>query len=167
MTKFVRLAALAAAATIAATPAAAQVSANPKASASVTINKPLILEAEEDLNLGTIFVYGPGTVRIDRFGATTCGPVDEMICDFTSAQTAVFRVKGQNNRTVTINTSGSTLTNLAGDTLAFTPLAQGTILLPNSSGVLGTTFNVGGEVTLAAATPAGTYTGDIEVTVEY
>ena len=165
MKNFARMAALAAAATIIATPAQAQVSANPKANATARITKPLILEAEENLDFGTIAVYGPGTVSISRLGVGSCGPAAEMVCDFTGAKAARYRVRGTNNQLVTINASGSDLSSGA-NTLAFTPDVQGSITLPNS-GSVGTTFNVGGSITLAASTPAGTYVGDIEVTVNY
>ena len=165
MTKFVRLAALAAV-TFAATPAFAQVAASPAATATARITKPLILEAEENLDFGTIAVYGPGTVSISQGGAGTCGPAAEMVCDFTVAKAARYRVKGTNNRLVNIDASGSILTNATGDTLAFTPDFPPSITL-NNSGSVGSTFNVGGSITLAAATPAGTYVGDIDVTVEY
>jgi hypothetical protein len=158
MTKFVRLAALAAV-TFAATPAFAQVAASPKANATVRITKPLILEAEENLDFGTIAVYGPGTVSVSQGGAGTCGPAAEMVCDFTLAKAARFRVKGSNNPAVTIAATGSTLARVGGGaSLGCTPDSPTTLTLPNS-GSVGTTFNVGGSFPLAAGTPAGTYVG--------
>ena len=57
MTKFARLAAVAAALTLVATPAlAAPVGAVPKAKASAKIVRPLTLAAFQDLNFGTIVV---------------------------------------------------------------------------------------------------------------
>ena len=166
MTKFVRLAALAAAATLVATPAFAQVvSASPKNTATVRITKPLLLEAEDNLDFGTIAVYGPGTVSISQAGVGTCGPAAEMTCNFTTAKAARYRVRGTNNTLVTINAVGSSLVS-GTNSLAFTPAAPNSITL-NNSGSVGSTFNVGGSVAILAATPAGVYTGDIEVTVNY
>lgn len=173
MTKFVRLAALAAATTLAATPALAvppgqQVPGDPVATATARIIKPLLLEAEENLDFGaSITVYGPGTIEITPTGGTTCGPAAEMTCDFTGAQPARYRVKGANNSTVTINASPSTLTSLGGDMLAFTPTAEFASILLNNSGSVGSTFRVGGEITVDEDTPEGVYVGDMDVTVNY
>ncbi|MCL6698818.1 DUF4402 domain-containing protein [Sphingomonas sp. NSE70-1] len=168
MIKIVRLAALAAVATAAATPAGAQVSANPPARAHVNVTKPLILEAEEDLQFGSVAVYGPGTITVPADNsAPTCGPVAEMTCDFTGAQRAEYTVRGANNAIVTVNVTPSTLDGLvSGDTVAFRPLAQATLQL-NNSGSAGTTLYVGGEVDVDETTAEDSYSGDIEVTVEY
>ena len=77
MTKFVRLAALAAAATIVATPAvAAPVCGQPDGhSARARIVKPLTLTAQRDLDFGTVVcLTGDGTVSISQAGAGTCSP---------------------------------------------------------------------------------------------
>ena len=73
MTKFVRLAALAAAATLVATPAvAAPVAASPKAKATAKIVKPLTLVAQRDLDFGTIVVGlavgGTRTITVSAAG---------------------------------------------------------------------------------------------------
>jgi hypothetical protein len=168
MIKSVRLAALAATAIAAATPAAAQVSAAPPARAHVNVTKPLILEAVEDLQFGSVAVYGPGTITIPEDGtAPTCGPAAEMTCNFTGAQRAEYTVRGANNAIVTINVTPSVLDGLVtGDTVDFRPLAQATLQL-NNAGSAGTTLFVGGEVDVDENTSEDSYSGDIEVTVEY
>jgi hypothetical protein len=167
MIKFVRLAALAAVATAAATPAVAA-EADPKAKAHVNITKPLTLEAEADLQFGSVAVYGPGTITVPEDGtAPSCGPVAEMTCNFTGAQRAEYTVRGANNAIVTVNVTPSTLDGLVnGDTVAFRPLAQTTLQL-NNAGSAGTTLYVGGEVDVDETTAEDSYSGDIEVTVEY
>ncbi len=166
MIKFVRLAALAAVATVIATPAAAQVAASPKATARVNVIKPLTLTAEADLNFGTVVVTGDSTVSISQAGVGACGVAADVTCDFTGALAARYRVTGSNNQQVTINAAGSSLNGPGGSTIAFTPSAPVNVTLPNS-GSTGTTFNVGGSIALLASLPGGVYTGDIEVTVQY
>lgn len=173
MKKFARMAALAAAATFVAAPAVAAPpgvpqSATPPAQAHVNITKPLILEAVEDLQFGSVAVYGPGTITIPVDGsAPVCGDPAEMTCDFTGAQRAEYNVRGSNQAIVTVNVSPSTLTGaVTGDTVDFTPLAPATLSL-NNSGSAGTALFVGGEVDVAADTAEDNYSGDIVLTVEY
>jgi hypothetical protein len=166
MTKFVRLAALAAAAAAAATPAvAAPTNATPPARARVNIVKPLTLTATRDLHFGTIVVTGDDSVSISQAGTVTCGAAANVTCDTTGAQSAQFHVTGSNNQLVRITTSASTLANGAA-TLNFTPNAPADVTLPNS-GASGTDFNVGGTVQVLASAPEGLYVGDINVTVDY
>ena len=168
MTKFVRLAALAAAATIVATPAvAAPVSANPTASANVKILKPLELRGQRNLDFGTIVVgavVGTDTVTINQAGVVTCGTGGQLTCSGTP-QSGQYNVRGTNNQVVTIFTASSTLTGPSG-TLTFTPSAPANITL-TSSGIPGDNFNVGGSIDLTAATPEGLYTGVMNITVDY
>ena len=167
MKNFARMAALAAAVTVAATPAFAQVSASPKATATARITKPLTLSVEQNLDFGTgIVVTGDSTVSLSQAGVGTCGPVADVTCDFTGAQAARYRVTGSNNQQVNITATASNLTRVGGGSIAFTPSAPANVTLPNS-GATGTTFNVGGSIAVLASNPGGTYTGDIEVTVQY
>jgi len=163
MKNFVRMAALAAAATAVAAPASAQVAADPIGRARVNVIKPLSLAAEQDLHFGNVIVWDTGTVQIDRLtGNITCPATLE--CGLTGT-VAQYRVRGTNGYTVTVNTSGSTLTN--GTTnLTFTPSGPGTVPLSNS-GQAGVVFNVGGQVAIPAAATAGLYVGDMTVTVNY
>ena len=166
MTKFVRLAALAAAVTATATPAfAAPTPATPVARARVNIVKPLTLAATRDLHFGTIVVTGDDSVSINQAGTVTCGAAANVTCDTTGAQSAQFHVTGSNNQLVRITTSASTLANGAA-TLAFTPSAPANVTLPNS-GAAGADFNVGGTVAVLASAPEGLYVGDINITVDY
>jgi hypothetical protein len=171
MTKFTRLAAIAAAATLFATPAvAAPVSASPKAQASARIVRPLTLTATRNLNFGTIVVGaipGTQTVTVSQAGALTCG-ASGLTCSGTVAS-AQYNVTGTNNMRVFITATGSNLTNTTSggsETLAFAPSAPAFVDLTNS-GAPGNNFTVGGSIQIATTTVDGLYSGDIEVTVDY
>ena len=173
MTKFVRLAALAAAATLAATPAfAAPVSATPKAKASAKIVKPLTLVAQRDLDFATIVnglaVGGTRVLAVSQGGVLSGCDATVVVCSGT-ATSAQYKVTGTNNMTVNVASTGSNLTNATSggsETLAFTPDAPATVALGNS-GASGVLFTVGGAITIADTTVGGLYVGDIEVTVDY
>ena len=165
MTKFVRLAALAAAATLAATPAVAQiVPSNGPATATVRITKPLTLTRNSHLDMGTVVVWGDGTVSMDQTGNISCTAAT-LVCDAVGTP-ADFTVTGTNNRVVQINTSNATLANGANN-LTFVPDAPATVTLPNSGVGNGLDFNVGGSIALLESTPGGTYVGNLSVTVQY
>jgi spore coat protein U-like protein len=173
MTKFVRLAALAAAATVVATPAvAAPVSASPTASANVRILKPLELRGIRNLDFGTIVVgavVGTDTVSISQAGVVTCGTGGQLTCSGTTAS-GQYNVRGSNNAVVTITAVASNLSN-GTDNLLFTPklpngLLTDTVTL-TSSGAPGNNFTVAGSIDLTAATVEGLYTGVMNVTVDY
>ena len=173
MTKFVRLAALAAAATLAATPAlAAPVSATPKAKASAKIVKPLTLVAQRDLDFGTIVnglpLAGTRTITVSNAGVRGGCDATVVVCSGT-ATSAQYQVTGTNNMTVNVDTTGSNLTNTTSggsETLAFAPSAPAFVDLTNS-GAPGNNFTVGGSIQIATTTVDGLYSGDIEVTVDY
>lgn len=171
MTKFARLAALAAAVTLVATPAvAAPVAASPKAKATARIVKPLTLTANRNLDFGTIVVGAipaTQTVTVSPAGALTCG-ASGLTCSGT-VQSAQYKVTGTNNMTINVAAVASNLTNTTSggsELLVFTPNAPLTVALGNS-GATGVNFNVGGSIDIATTTVDGLYSGDIEVTVDY
>jgi len=173
MTKFVRLAALAAAATLVATPAlAAPVAASPKAKASAKIVKPLTLEAKRNLDFGTIVnglpLGGTRTITVSNAGVRGGCDATVVVCSGTPTS-AQYQVTGTNNMTVNVDTTGSNLTNTTSggnETLPFAPDADFTLPLGNS-GASGVLFTLGGAITIADTTVGGLYVGDIEVTVDY
>ena len=173
MTKFVRLAALAAAATLVATPAiAAPVSASPKAKASARIVKPLTLTAQRDLDFGTIVnglaVGGTRVLAVSQAGVLS-GCDATVVVRSGTPTSAEYNVTGTNNMTVNVAATASNLTNTTSggsETLSFTPDAPLTVALGNS-GAVGVDFTVGGSITIADTTVGGLYVGDIEVTVDY
>jgi len=165
MTKFVRLAALAVA-TFAATPALAQVApSNGQPTATVRITKPLTLTRVAHLDMGTVVVWGNGTVAIDQAGAITCTAAT-LVCDPTGTP-AEFTVTGSNNRVVQINTPASVTLVSGTDNLTLVPDAPATVTLPNSGVGNGLNFTIGGSVALLDSTPGGTYVGTMNVTVQY
>lgn len=165
MSKLVRLAALAAAATIAATPAAAQVvPGNGPATATVRITKPLTLTRNSHLDMGTVVVWGNGSVAMTQAGAISCTAAT-LVCDAVGIP-ADFTVTGSNNRIVDVQVDNATLTGPSG-TLTFVPDYPDTITLPNSGVGNGMDFNVGGSIALLETTPGGTYVGNLNVTVQY
>lgn len=165
MTKFVRLAALAAA-TLAATPALAQVSpSNSPATATVRITKPLTLTRVAHLDMGTVVVWGNGTVAMDQAGAITCTAAT-LVCAATGTP-AEFTVTGSNNRVVQVNVPASVTLVSGTDNLTLVPNAPATVTLPNSGIGNGLNFKIGGSVALLDSTPGGTYVGTLSVTVQY
>ncbi len=171
MTKFARLAAVAAALTLVASPAlAAPVAASPKAKASAKIVRPLTLTANADLNFGTIVVgalAAAQAVTVSQAGVLG-GCTGALTCSGT-VSAAQYNVTGTNNMLVTITAVGSNLINTtsgASELLGFSPNAPANVMLTNA-GAPGNNFNVGGSITIAPATVDGLYVGDIEVTVDY
>jgi hypothetical protein len=173
MTKFLRMASLAAAVaglTLTATPALA-VGPNQNATATARVVKPLTLSWVRDLDLGTIILSGAGVwsganVGISRTGVFSCANANTTCSGAT--QTAQYKVTGTNNQTVTVNAPDVTLTNQNDgvSTLLLTVDNPGTVNLSNS-GATGLTFDLGGQITVASNTPDGTYLGTFDVTVNY
>ena len=172
MNSFARMTALAvaAAAAAAATPAAA-VGPNQNATATTRIVKPLTLTWVRDLDLGTIVLAGTGTwsgatVGISRTGSFSCTNSNTSCSGAT--RTAQYRVTGTNNQSVVVTAPNVTLTNQNDgvSTLLLTVDGPGTVSLGNS-GVPGLVFDVGGSITVSSSTPDGTYSGTLNVTVNY
>jgi hypothetical protein len=165
------LAACVAATAIAATPAAAApVGAATPATARARIVKPLVLTATRNLDFGIIttgtVAVGGETVTLSQAGVvTTCGS-GGLTCS-GAPQSGGYGVQGTNNQVVQIFAVASNLTNANdGSLLSFTPSAPATITLTNA-GAPGTPFSVGGSITILPATTDGTYTGNMNVTVDY
>jgi spore coat protein U-like protein len=171
MTKFVRLAALAAVTLVGATPAFAvatgvAVPATTKPTATVTITRPLTLTSDRNLNFGSVAVYASDTITLDATsGLVTCGNTAGNLSCSGSPVTARYKVTGNNNYSVTVNYSATTLDN-GTDNLSFTPQGPATVPLTNS-GSAGAYFTVGGTVDVDQAVSEGIYSGDMDVTVEY
>lgn len=170
MNAFLRPVAIATALTLCAAPAAA---ANPdrNATASARIVKPLTLTWVGDLDLGTIVLSGTGTwsgavIGVDRNGVLSCTN-SNVTCSGAYKQ-ARYQVTGTNNQTVTVTAPDVELTNQndATQKLWLVTDAPATIALSNS-GNTGFVFGVGGSITVDSATADGTYSGTMNVTVNY
>src|ERR671912_761704 len=92
-------------------------------------------------------------------GELTCGT------DVTSVPT--YNVQGTNGQVVRVIKTASALTGSnGGPTMAFRPTGPDTVTLTNS-GAPGSNFTIGGEIDIATGTLDGTFTGAINVTVDY
>ena len=140
------------------------------ASVKVQVVKPLTLTALQDLDLGTLTLNGgtwsSTTVGISRAGVLSCGSAN-VVCS-GATQVARFKVTGTNKQVVLISAPNVTLTNDADSTktLTMTIDAPPSVTL-TSSGEPGTNFDLGGSIVLSSATAEGTYTGTMNVTVDY
>lgn len=167
MTKFVKIAALAAAA-LAATPALAApvgVTGAPP-SATAKIIKPLTLSATGSLNFGTIVMNGVTANRTVTLNAdTTITCATELVCD-ANGTVPTYNVRGTQGQTVNIIKNNSTLNGSNGGSLTLTPVGAASVLLTNS-GAPGVDFAIGGAITIAPTTIDGVYTGTVDVQVDY
>ena len=139
--------------------------------AQVTANvaKPLTLTRIQDLDLGSI-VLGPGTwsgavVGITRAGVFSCG--SNVVCTGATA-VAKYNVTGSNNQSVRVSAPNVTLVNQSDSTktLTLTVDSPATVALPNS-GNQGVDFPIGGSISVSSTTASGTYSGTLNVTVDY
>lgn len=136
----------------------------------VTVVKPLTLTAVQNLDLGTITLAGGTwsnvTVGLSRAGVLSCSNAN-VVCS-GATQVARYNVTGTNKQVVTISAPSVTLTNQsnASQTLTMVVDAPPSVTL-SSSGAPGLNFDIGGSITLSSATADGTYTGTMNVTVDY
>lgn len=166
MTKFARIAALAAAVAFVATPAVAApvTPSNGNAKASVNVIKPLTLTSVDDMVFGDVTVLDSGAVLMDNAGNLTCS--GGLTCAATG-QAAKYNITGTNNQLVTVTAPDVVLTNtVTSTTLNLRVDAPASVRLTNA-GAPGTDFSFGGRIPIAASTQEGLYEGDLDVTVEY
>ena len=137
--------------------------------AKAKVVKPLALESRQNLDLGTI-ILGPGvwsgtTVSLSRTGVLTCS--GNVTCS-GATQVAKYNVSGSNGETVVITVPNVTLVNQLDSTktLTLVPDKPPPIALTNS-GNPGTTFSIGGSVTVNSTTFGGTYQGTFNLTADY
>jgi hypothetical protein len=167
MTKFVRLAALAASAALLATPALAANSDSKPFTAKAKIVKPLVLTNDTDLDFGVITMGSTLTsanVVIGRTGGTattSCGT--GLTCLGGSA--AGFTVAGVALQGLDVDVvAPATLDDAFGNTVAFSVDAPATLTLDDKGDA---TFDIGGSITVAASTVDGDYSNTVDVTVSY
>jgi spore coat protein U-like protein len=151
---------------LAALPAAGVRAATITAQVNANVVKPLVFTSKQNLDFGSILLgaAGTSTVSLSITGVLTCGT--GLTCSGTT-RPAIYNVQGSNGQVIQIHTAASDLTNSAdGTKLRFTPIAPVSVTLTNS-GAPGKDFNVGGSIAIPSTTTDGTYTGNIEVTVDY
>jgi spore coat protein U-like protein len=81
---------------------------------------------------------------------------------------AQYNVQGSNQQTVYISAPNVTMVNQSDSskTITLVTNAPATVFLTNS-GAPGINFSIGGSVSVSSTTPAGTYVGTFNVTVNY
>ena len=135
--------------------------------AHATIVKPLTLTKVTDMDFGSIVVQDDGLAVLNNDGTFNCPATLTCSGPGTPAQ---YHVTGTNNQVVQITTPDVTLTNAANPGTPLTLVLNGhgptSVTLPNS-GTTGVDFKLGGEINVLATTKDGTYTGDLNVTVNY
>jgi len=148
------------------TPAAA---ATATAQVNASVIKPLGLTSTRDMAFGSLLLgtgaWSNESVSISQTGTLTC-PTD-VTCSGT-VTSALFKVSGSNNQTVSISTPDVTMVNAAdsSQTIVMHPNAPASVAV-NNSGPNGATFGVGGSMTLSSTTTDGNYSGTLTVTVNY
>lgn len=151
---------------LAVVPAAGVRAATITAPAKVNVVKPLTLTVKQNLDFGTILLGAPSTstVSLSMAGVVSCG--SGLTCS-GAPTAAIFNVSGSNGQVVRISAVPSDLINAADSSkLLLTPVAPASVTLTNS-GAPGKDFGVGGSISIPATATDGTYTGNIEVTVDY
>ena len=134
--------------------------------ANAKVVKSLTLTAKQNLDFGTITLSGsPGTFTVAISMAGTISCPSGATCAGT-ARPAILNVQGSNGQVVRITVANANLVNsVDGSTIPYTPEAPATLSLTNS-GFPGKDFNVGGSIAVPS-TADGTYSGNVEVTVDY
>jgi spore coat protein U-like protein len=151
---------------LAAVPAAGVRAATITAQVNANVVKPLVFTSKQNLDFGTVLLgaAGTSTVSLSMAGVLSCG--SGLTCS-GATRPAIYNVQGSNGQVIRITAVASDLTNSSdGTKLRFTPVAPASVTLTNS-GAPGKDFNVGGSIVIPSTTTGGTYTGNIEVTVDY
>jgi hypothetical protein len=140
------------------------------ATVKVTVVKPLTLTALQNLDLGTITLAGGAwsnvTVGVSKEGVLSCANAN-VVCSGATA-TARYKVTGTNKQVVTVSVPNTILTNQSDPTKTLTMVADTpTSITLTSSGEPGITWDIGGSIVLSSTTADGTYSGTMNVTVDY
>jgi hypothetical protein len=131
----------------------------------------IAISKTSDLVFGSVVkpLAGSGGVTIDATSGarTATGGVVGMASPIPSR--AAFNVTGEGGQAISITVPSSfTMTGPATITVSTTNTAAGSPVLSGALGAAGSyAFGVGGTAPIAAATPDGTYTGSVTVTVAY
>lgn len=144
------------------------------AASSGTVVTPIAITKTADLSFGKFAAGAGGTITVSTSGARTASGVVPLTASTTTA--AKFDVTGENSATYSISFSGSTTTLTSGsDTMAFALVSDLSGANATSGSVTSGTLDgsgkqsiyVGGELTVGASQPPGSYTGSVNVAVEY
>jgi spore coat protein U-like protein len=145
-------------------PAIAQSSAATSETTAVTIITPIAISPVTPLSFGSVSVGTTGgTIVLPATGsATYTGDVKNATGTTAPAQGA-FKVTGVTGQNFTVSVVGTALTSGA-NTIPLSGISNST---PTAITATGSTFTVGGTLTIAASQAAGTYAGTITATVAY
>ena len=134
------------------------------------VTKPLTLTWVQNLDLGAV-VLGPGAwsnavVSVSQAGVLSCANAN-LTCT-GMVQAASYSVTGSNNEVVRISAPNVTLTNQSDPAQSLTLIVDspGSVVIA-TSGKKGTTFSLGGSITLDSTVADGLYAGTFNVTVDY
>jgi hypothetical protein len=177
MTKLLRMTCLAAsvaATAIVATPAAAApVGATPAAAtARARVVKPLSLAHNGTLlDFGVIVIPATGVTSLRTVSLSDANVRDcttqgggELTCGTDATSVPTYTVTGTNGQVVRVIKTASLLNGSNGGTLAFRPTGTNNVTLSSSGSA---TFTIGGQIDIVSGTTDGTYSGSIDVTVDY
>jgi spore coat protein U-like protein len=162
-----RVALAIASAVAAGSPAAA---ATQTAQVSANVIKPLVIKWLQDLDFGSVTLalgtWSNQTIALSQAGVLSCTSANLTCAGATKV--AKYNVQGSNNQVVRVSAPNVTMVNQSdpSKTLTLVTDAPATLTL-TSSGIPGNDFAIGGSITLNSTTPAGTYAGTFNVTVDY
>ena len=130
--------------------------------AGVTVFTPITVAQSQGLDFGAITSGQAGTVAIDQSSGArqVTGGVGAIAVNV--GKTGAFDVKGQADAAINV-VVGSDITGFAGGIKGKTQADNLPVALKGSSA----SFNVGGSLDIPASTPAGAYTGEYTVSVNY
>jgi hypothetical protein len=167
------LAASVAATAIIATPAAAApVGAGTPATAQARVVRPLSLAHNGTLlDFGVIVIPATGvtslrTVSLSDANVRDCTTLGggELTCGTDTTSVPTYTVTGTNGQVVRVIKTAGLLNGSNGGTLAFRPTGTNNVTLSSSGSA---NFTIGGQIDIVSGTTDGTYTGSIDVTVDY
>lgn len=167
MTKFLTKAVLAATVATGLFASPALAADTERFTATARIVSPLTLTKNADLNFGTITMLSGLTSSDVTVGQDSTGDACGANLACTTPSPASFDVAGSVNQGVTITldmpANPGLLVNGAAS-VAFAADAPASVLLDSLGEA---SFTIGGTITVTSATTDGTYSNDIDVTVEY
>lgn len=146
----------------------AQSSATGNAAVNAVVVAPISITVDSPLDFGTFTTDdAAGTVIVGTDGARTFSDeTDMLIIGETASSAAKFTVGMDAGESYGVTTTISQQPKLGDDSATMT-LSDLTSSLSSDSGNVAETFTIGGTLTVPADQAAGTYTGQVQVTVTY
>lgn len=147
--------------------------ASVSATSSGTVVTPIAISKSADLSFGKFSAGAGGTLTVSTSGARTYSGVVPLTSSTTTA--AKFDVTGESGATYAITLPASVTLTSGADTMTFVPVndldggnvTSGTVATGTLDGSGKQSIFVGGVLTVSASQPAGSYSGSVNVAVEY